>query len=155
MSHRKLKACWWQRYYGKGSPQKMCYFGAGNLWTHASLARVQPRITVRGSMKWQTTLVRTTWQFSFSHGVLIHKTKIHLCSNSRVFSAVSIYRTKRFFEKFPTREKKKTKHKTLTWMCSSRGMGLTLGWKLNKPVALTPSHWDTSCTTHKSKTLMS
>ena len=33
-----------------------------------------------------------------------------------------------------------------TCMWSSRGTGLTLGWKLNKPVALTPNHWETSCT---------
>ena len=30
-------------------------------------------------------------------------------------------------------------------MWSSSGTGLTLGWKLNKPVGPTPSHWDTSC----------
>ena len=29
-------------------------------------------------------------------------------------------------------------------MCSSRGTGLTLGWKLKKPVVLAPSHWETS-----------
>ena len=27
-----------------------------------------------------------------------------------------------------------------TWMCNSNGTGLTLGWKLKKPVVLQPSH---------------
>lgn len=31
-----------------------------------------------------------------------------------------------------------------TWMCSSRGTGLTLGWKLNVAVVLQPSQWATS-----------
>lgn len=31
-----------------------------------------------------------------------------------------------------------------TWMCNSRGTGLTLGWKLNVAVVLQPSQWATS-----------
>lgn len=31
-----------------------------------------------------------------------------------------------------------------TWMCSSRGTGRTLGWKLNVAVVLQPSQWATS-----------
>lgn len=31
-----------------------------------------------------------------------------------------------------------------TWMCSSRGTGLTLGWKLKVAVVLQPSQWATS-----------
>lgn len=39
------------------------------------------------------------------------------------------------------------KNKTIfpqTWMCNSRGTGLTLGWKLNVAVVLQPSQWATS-----------
>ena len=36
-------------------------------------------------------------------------------------------------------------YSVLTCMWSSSGTGLTLGWKLNKPVGPTPSHWETSC----------
>lgn len=31
-----------------------------------------------------------------------------------------------------------------TWMCSSKGTGRTLGWKLKVEVALHPSQWATS-----------
>lgn len=33
---------------------------------------------------------------------------------------------------------------SLTWMCSSRGTGRTLGWKLKVAVVLQPSQWATS-----------